>query len=291
MATSTLQLPPRRIIPQRTADKRAGRGGGIGKSLEISACEWHDRLGLEKGDMSIYYRFVSGAAALAVAGGLLVGGAVSADAAALQFRIEVPKRLIVSKGGFSRSCAMDVWVWGTKGSTVAYSKVYLINPDGRVAGTYKRVLPGYLVGWGAGCPPTTSYLGKWRVRVVAYTRKGKALGSREVSWYEKFDTVIKSYNASPEPIRKGRTLSVHGRLFRVNNLGTGYTSYPGKRIEVFFLAKGAKSWTYMGATKTARDGRFRKAFKAKRDGVWRAYFPGTSNFDRQKSWDDFIDVR
>ncbi|CNE31979.1 Uncharacterised protein [Mycobacterium tuberculosis] len=31
--------------------------------------------------------------------------------------------------------------------------------------------------------------------------------------------------------------------------------------------------------------------RPKRDGVWRAYFPGTSNFDRQKSWDDFIDVR
>lgn len=241
--------------------------------------------------MSIYYRFVSGAAALAVAGGVLVGGAVSADAAALQFRIEVPKRLTVGKGEYTKACAMDVWVWGTEGPGVAYSKAAVTGADGVTWPVYKRVLPGQQVGWGVGCPSTVSDLGKWRVRVVAYDRKGKALGSREESWYEKFDTVIKSYNAAPEPIRKGRTLSVSGRLLRVNNLGTGYTSYSGKKIEVFFLAKGAKSWTYMGATKTAKDGRFRKAFTAKRDGVWRAYFPGTSNFDRQKSWDDFIDVR
>ncbi|MEU8119159.1 hypothetical protein AB0C21_10675 [Spirillospora sp. NPDC049024] len=33
------------------------------------------------------------------------------------------------------------------------------------------------------------------------------------------------------------------------------------------------------------------ATAAQRDGYWRAYFPGTSNFDRQKSLDDFVDVR
>lgn len=246
--------------------------------------------------MSIYYRFVSGAAALAVAGGLLVGGqvaagAAAADAAGLQFHIKVPRHLSVGKGEYTKSCAMDVWVWGTEGPGVAYSKAYLITPDGDAAAAYKRVLPGYQVGWGVGCPSTSYNLGKWRVRVVAYDKKGKALGSGEDYWYEKFDTVIKSYNAAPEPIRKGRTLNVSGRLLRVNNLGTGYTSYSGKTIRVYFLAKGAESWTYMGSTKTAEDGRFRKAFKAKRDGVWRAYFPGTSNFDRQKSRDDYIDVR
>ena len=244
----------------------------------------------------MHYRFVSGAAALAVAGGVLVGGqfaggTAAANAAALQFHIKVPKHLSVGKGEYTKSCAMDVWVWGTEGPGVAYSRASVTGPDGHTWSVYKRVLPGYQVGWGVGCPSTVSHLGKWRVRVVAYNKKGKALGSREDYWYEKFDTVIKSYNAAPEPIRKGRTLHVSGRLLRVNNLGTGYTSYSGKTIRVYFLAKGAKSWTYMGSTKTAKDGRFRKAFKAKRDGVWRAYFPGTSNFDKQKSRDDYIDVR
>lgn len=170
---------------------------------------------------------------------------------------------------------------------------YVINPEGWVpsAVVYKRVLPGQQVGWGAGCPSQLDDLGKWRVRVIAYDKSGKALGSREDYWYEKYDTVITSYNAAPEPVRYGRAIYVSGRLWRVANNGLGYTSYSGKPIGVYFRPKGAKSWTYMGATKTARDGRFRKAFNAKWDGTWRAYFPGTSNFDRQKSRDDYVDVR
>ena len=242
--------------------------------------------------MSRYYRFASGVAALATGGGLLVGVAAgTADAAALVFRIEVPKSLTVGRGEYAKSCAMDVWAWGTEGSGVAYSKATVIEPDGEVWPVYKRVLPGQQVGWGVGCPSTTDDLGKWRVRVVAYSKSGKALGSREKSWYEKFDTAVQSFNAAPEPIRKGRTLTLSGRLIRANDLGTGYTSYSGKTMRVYFRPKGSSTWSYMGYTKTARDGRFRKAFTAKRDGTWRAYFPGTSNFDRQKSRDDYIDVR
>ncbi|MFF4240651.1 hypothetical protein ACFYYL_32665 [Actinomadura geliboluensis] len=242
--------------------------------------------------MSRYSRFTAGVAALAVGGGLLVGGVAGpAGAAALQFRIEVPKTVSVGKGEYDKSCAMDVWAWGVEGSGVAYSKAYMIEPDGTTWPVYKRVLPGQQVGWGVGCPSTIDDLGKWRVRLVAYNRSGKALGSREKYWYEKFDTVIQSYNAAPEPVRKGSTLTVSGRLRRVGNLGLGYTAYPGKTIRVYFMAKGTSSWSYMGSTKTAKDGRFRKGFTAKRDGIWRAYFPGTSNFDRQKSRDDYIDVR
>ena len=241
--------------------------------------------------MSINSRFITGVAALAVAGGVLAGGVTTADAAALQFHIKVPRHLSVGNGHYGKYCAMDVWVWGTEGADVAYSKAYLISPEGETGPVYKRVLPGYQVGWGVGCPAVTSELGKWRVRVVAYNRSGKALGSRENYWYEKFNTVISGFNAAPEPIRKGRTLTVSGRLTRVNNLGTGYTSYSGKAMRIYFRAKGTKTWTYMGSTKTGRDGRFRKAVKPKRDGIWRAYFAGTSNFDVQKSRDDYIDVR
>ncbi|MGW3767185.1 hypothetical protein [Actinomadura verrucosospora] len=238
-------------------------------------------------------RTVSAAAALAVAAGVLAGGATAAEAESLQFRVEVPKRLSVGKGDYNASCAMDVWVWGTQGPSVAYSRAYLIDPDGRIpAGrVYKRVLAKDQVGWSVGCPGHVEDLGRWRVRVVAYNASGKALGSREDYWYEKFDTAIQSYNAAPEPVRAGRPIAVSGRLKRLNDFATGYTVYPGKAIRVYFRPQGSASWTYMGSAKTARDGRFQKAFTAKQDGYWRAYFPGTSNFDRQKSADDFVDVR
>ncbi|WP_089309759.1 hypothetical protein [Actinomadura mexicana] len=238
-------------------------------------------------------RFAAGALALGLAAGVLAGGATAAEAESLQFHIKVPKHLSVGKGEYDKACAMDVWVWGTEGSTVAYSKAYLIDPNGRTPSplVYKKVLPGRQVGWGVGCPNQVEDLGKWRVRVIAYDRKGKALGSREDYWYEKFDTAIQNHNAAPEPVRAGRAITVSGRLKRLADLGFGYTAYSGKAVRVYFRPEGSASWAYMGSAKTARDGRFRKAFKAERDGYWRAYFPGTTNCDRQKSLDDFVDVR
>ncbi|GAA4240775.1 hypothetical protein GCM10022254_66820 [Actinomadura meridiana] len=234
---------------------------------------------------------MSGVAALAVGAGLLVGGVAAANAETLTFRVQVPRHLSVSKGEYSKSCAMDVWVWGTEGPTVAYSKVSVIAPNGHNPPPYNRVLPGEQVGYGVGCATVPDHAGKYRIRVVAYNKSGKALGSREDYWYEKLDTVVQSYNAAPEPVRKGKTLYVSGRLRRVNNIGTGYTAYSGKTMRIYFLPKGSKTWTYMGSTTTNSSGNFRKGFKAKASGTWRAYFPGTSRFDKQPSRDDYVQVR
>ncbi|TYB46723.1 hypothetical protein [Actinomadura chibensis] len=241
--------------------------------------------------MKIEHRVVSGGAAVAVAAGVLVGAGGAAGAETLKFRIEVPRHLSVSKGEYSKSCAMDVWVWGTEGSTVAYSKVSLIGPDGETGPPYNRVLPGYQVGYGVGCATVPQDAGKYRIRVVAYNKSGKALGSREDYWYEKLDTVVQNFNAAPEPVRKGKTLYVSGRLRRVNNIGTGYTGYSGKSMRIYFRPKGGKTWTYMGSAKTNSSGDFRKGFTAKASGTWRAYFPGTSRFDKQASRDDYVQVR
>ncbi|GAA0236696.1 hypothetical protein GCM10009527_036550 [Actinomadura nitritigenes] len=246
--------------------------------------------------MTLPRRLVSAAAALGVATGLLAGpvSATAADAATVTFRIQVPKRLTVKKTDkYDKNCYMDVWVWGAEGPTVAYSNVYLVEPTGHIEPviTYRKVLPGYQVGWGVGCPPKPSDTGRYTARVVAYDRSGKKLATREESWYEKFDTAVGSFNAAPEPVRKGGTLTVSGRLYRLNDRATGYTSYPGKTMRIYFRPKGAKTWTYMGSAKTAGDGRFRKGFKASRDGTWRAYFPGTSHCDKQASRDDYVDVK
>ncbi|TYK49111.1 hypothetical protein [Actinomadura decatromicini] len=241
--------------------------------------------------MTIEHRIVSGAAALAVAAGALVGVGGGADAETLKFRIEVPRHLSVSKGEYSNACAMDVWAWGTEGSAVAYSKVSVIAPNGHNPPPYNRVLPGYQVGYGVGCAGSVDHAGKYRIRVVAYDKSGKALGSREDYWYEKFDTVVQNFNAAPEPVRKGKTLYVSGRLRRVNNIGTAYTGYSGKSMRIYFRPTGGKTWTYMGSAKTNSSGDFRKGFKAKASGTWRAYFPGTSRFDKQASRDDYVQVR
>jgi hypothetical protein len=228
-------------------------------------------------------------AALGTAAGVFAASPPAAGAESLQFRIQVPKRLLVTTADSDESCRMEVRVWGAEGPGAAYSRSHLVTPGGSAV-MFSRLRPGEPGIYVLGCPITLEDLGKWRIRVIAYDVNGKALGSREDYWYEKYDTVVSDFNAAPEPVRKGRALTVSGRLKRLQYSPGPYIAYSGKTVRIYFKAKGATSWTFMGTTTTSGTGQFRKSFTAARDGVWRAYFAGTSRFDKQASRDDHVDV-
>ncbi|KAB2350955.1 GH25 family lysozyme [Actinomadura rudentiformis] len=95
-------------------------------------------------------------------------------------------------------------------------------------------------------------------------------------------------NAGPEPVRRGRALTVLGRLYAFNG---GWKGLPGKRVNVYFRAKGSAKWVYAGAVTTDRYGKFRKRFTAKRDGSWRVAFWGGPRYFGTTSGSDYVDVR
>lgn len=235
---------------------------------------------------------VTWVAVLASTVGMGPGPIAAAQADTLTFRIQAPTRTLVRNIHAGPSCDADVWFWGAEGSTVSYSTASLIAPDGSGRpDSVRRVLPGEEGGFGVGCSPLLEDKGRWRIRVVAYDRNGKVLGSREEAWYEKLNTQIKDVGAAPEPVRKGRIVTVSGRLRRLTDRPWSYSAYPGKTVRIYFRAKGATTWTYMGSAKTGADGRFRKGFTARQDGTWRSEFPGAARFDRQNSSHDYVDVR
>ncbi|MFC9972029.1 hypothetical protein ACFVH6_14170 [Spirillospora sp. NPDC127200] len=100
-------------------------------------------------------------------------------------------------------------------------------------------------------------------------------------------TAINGFNASPEPVRKGRTVTLAGALQR--NTGT-WKPFGGQPVSFYFLPKGSKKWTYLGKATADKYGRFRKGFKATKDGTWRAYYGGTAA-DARTYRDDYVDVR
>ena len=226
---------------------------------------------------------------LSLAGAALLAIPSSANAATPQVTIKVTHRYVVDYVG---RCLPADWEVDWMGEGTGVSKVVMndINPAGKIKYT-ETAKPGETRGYGWGCVSSDEY-GKWTARVTAYDRSGHVLARRSDWYMHRGNTQITSFNASPEPIRAGRTLTVAGRLLHVKfGSAPGYGSYAGKTIRVYFKAAGSKTWKWMGSTTTGRDGRFRRHFTARHDGTWRAIFPGTSHYDGETSPGDYVDVR
>ncbi|MBC6457136.1 hypothetical protein [Actinomadura sp. HBU206391] len=104
----------------------------------------------------------------------------------------------------------------------------------------------------------------------------------------KYRTTISSFNAAPEPVRKGATITVGGTLKRyVSSWG----SWSGQWVYLYFQPRGSSTWTYMAVAKTDRYGKFRKGFKASRDGSWMAKYKGATSYLPGSSGSDYVDVR
>ncbi|MGY5061166.1 hypothetical protein ACWDFR_45270 [Streptomyces sp. 900105755] len=102
-------------------------------------------------------------------------------------------------------------------------------------------------------------------------------------------TRITGFNASPEPVRKGRTVTVTGTLQRQN--GSTWTGVSGQHVTIRFRVAGGKTSTGMATVTTGKDGRFTLAFTAKQDGTWSAAYTATSAYLNSTSAGDYVDVR
>ncbi|MCP2338028.1 carboxypeptidase-like regulatory domain-containing protein [Actinomadura rupiterrae] len=104
----------------------------------------------------------------------------------------------------------------------------------------------------------------------------------------RYKTAISSFNASPEPVKKGRTLTVRGRITKFTG---SWQPGAGAALKIYFKARGASSWKVMGTATADRNGWFGKGFTASVDGTWAAAYAGSSTYLGVWSAGDYVDVR
>ncbi|MFC4054181.1 hypothetical protein ACFOY4_31190 [Actinomadura syzygii] len=129
--------------------------------------------------------------------------------------------------------------------------------------------------------------GYWRVRYAGSSAYRPVVSGTDFV-DARYATAISSFNAAPEPVRKGKALTVQGKLSR--NVG-GWKPGSGATVKIYFRRAGASSWTLAGTTRSASDGVFRKSFTAKQDGTWRAVYAGSATYMPVTGADDYVDVR
>ncbi|MGW1070664.1 hypothetical protein ACWD4F_39970 [Streptomyces aureus] len=98
-------------------------------------------------------------------------------------------------------------------------------------------------------------------------------------------------NATPEPVRKGATLTVKGVLTRADWNTGKYAGFKGQPAVLQFKAKGATAYKTVKTVTTGTAGALSTTVKASADGTYRYTFAGTSTTGTATAAGDYVDVR
>ncbi|MFD4177494.1 HtaA domain-containing protein [Streptomyces anulatus] len=129
--------------------------------------------------------------------------------------------------------------------------------------------------------------GTWRARYAGTADRAAAVSSSD-NVDVKLRTAVSGFNASPEPVRKGRTITVKGTL---RSLDGTWKNASGQSVIILFKADGSSKWSKLATVRTNGKGVFSKGFTAKKDGTWKAQFKATSSRLGTTGSGDRVDVR
>ncbi|GCB47876.1 calcium-binding protein [Streptomyces sp. NL15-2K] len=98
-------------------------------------------------------------------------------------------------------------------------------------------------------------------------------------------------NASPEPVKKGKAITVTGKLSRANWEDNKYHGYTNQPVKLQFRKKGSNTYTTVKTIKSNSTGNLKTTVTASTDGYFRYSFAGTSTTPAVNATGDFVDVR
>ncbi|MGW3692121.1 calcium-binding protein [Streptomyces sp. NPDC005125] len=98
-------------------------------------------------------------------------------------------------------------------------------------------------------------------------------------------------NASPEPVKKGKTITVTGLLSRANWDTNKYMGYTQQKVTLQYRKKTSSTYTTVKTVTSSSTGSLKATVTASADGYFRYKFAGTSTTPAVTSTSDFVDVR
>jgi GH25 family lysozyme M1 (1,4-beta-N-acetylmuramidase) len=127
-----------------------------------------------------------------------------------------------------------------------------------------------------------------QLKLLATGRSAAAPVQAPVRKAARAATGVSSLNAGPEPVRRGRNLTVSGTL----RLAAGTRrAVAGQRVLIRFRPRGSTVWRTAGTAVTSSGGTFRRTFRAAGDGHWQAVYNGDASRLAARSGSDYVDVR
>ncbi|SEE18375.1 hypothetical protein SAMN05216489_05776 [Streptomyces sp. 3213] len=98
-------------------------------------------------------------------------------------------------------------------------------------------------------------------------------------------------DATPEPVKKGKTITVTGKLSRANWETHKNAGYAGQSVKLQFRKNGSSTYTTVKTIKTSSTGALKTTVTATVDGYFRYSFAGTASTAAVNATGDFVDVK
>jgi hypothetical protein len=115
-----------------------------------------------------------------------------------------------------------------------------------------------------------------------------------IPFFVRRNVTMASFNASPEPVRRGAAITVSGTVSRlaVGTFGvTKYVPYAAHNVDIYFRPLTSSKYTKVSSATTTASGSFARGLTATVDGCWRAYSVQTSYNVGRWSPSDCVDVQ
>ncbi|MEU9344612.1 hypothetical protein AB0D74_25775 [Streptomyces sp. NPDC048278] len=137
---------------------------------------------------------------------------------------------------------------------------------------------------------TNSEAGSWSVGAVAIGEGGSkwvgSLGTTKVLRATKL-----TVNATPEPVKKGKTVTVTGSLTRANWDTHKYGAYGSQSVKLQFRKKSSTAYTTLKTVKASSTGALKTTTTATVDGYYRYSFAGSTTSPAVSATGDYVDVQ
>ncbi|MFE7577785.1 calcium-binding protein [Streptomyces sp. NPDC057521] len=138
---------------------------------------------------------------------------------------------------------------------------------------------------------SNDYAGTWYVDAWVDAGDGDYIWKEKAASFKFQRASRQTVNASPEPVKKGKTITVTGWLSRANWDDFKYHGYTSQSVKLQFRKKGSSTYTTVKTVKTNNKGDAKTTVKATVDGYWRYTFAGTSTTPAATATGDYVDVK
>ncbi|MFJ9041239.1 calcium-binding protein [Streptomyces sp. NPDC102406] len=138
----------------------------------------------------------------------------------------------------------------------------------------------------------SSLNGKWNVYAAATedSENGLEWATYQNHWVKRAARIT-SFNAAPEPVAKGKPVTVTGNLSMISWSHKKYYGYGSQKVKLQFKKAGASSYSTIKTVTSSASGALKATVNATGDGTYRFSYPGNSIASTATSSADHVDVR